>query len=159
MARDWQAPYRVLYDEFLAASVESHQIKLALAAFPDHQSYAIWYDRTVQSDVFQQVTSRLGRAADQPTRASAAGTIWGEGGTVERFATLAREAGRCLPLDFFPGERLFPWFNEFGNLDPDPLTLWSEFLFVSRFTHFQLREDWPTRGCRTATLNGNPFLA
>jgi len=159
MSRDWQAPFRLLREQFLAAATESHRIKLALAAFPDHAAYSAWYDRTIHRDLDRELTSVMNQHPGQPTRASALGTVWGLEEGVRRFDTLAREAGACLPFDFHPASRLFPWFNEPSNLDPGPVTVWSEFMFVTRYSQFRLSDDWPHRGCRVATLETNPFMA
>lgn len=158
MSRDWQAPFRLLHNQFLAAANESHNLKLALGTFPDHAAYSAWYDGTVQRDLEWELASVMNQRPGRPTRASARGTVWGLEEGVRRFDTLAREAGSCLPFDFHPAVRLFPCFNDFANLAPDPVTLWSEFLFVARHNQFRLSHDWPRRGCRVATLESNPFM-
>ncbi|HEX4609347.1 MAG TPA: hypothetical protein VH092_14215, partial [Urbifossiella sp.] len=159
MPQDWQAPFRLLREQFLAAAKKPYRVKVALASFPDHAAYSSWYDQTIHRDLNWELTSPMNQESGRPTRASARGTVWGLEGGVRRFETLSREAGTCLPFDFHPANRLFPWFGEAANLDPGPVTLWSEFLFVTRHTHFRLVSDSPHRGCRVATLEGNPFLA
>ncbi len=159
MSQTWQAPFRLLREQFLAAAGERHRVKVALAGFSDHAAHAVWYDRVVQRDLEWELTNTMNHEPGRPTRVSARGTVWGLEEGVRRFEALAREAGACLPFDFYPAERLFPWFNEPSNLDPDPVTIWSEFLFVTRHTHFQVGRDRPHGGCHVAILEGNPFLA
>lgn len=159
MLQSWQAPFRLLREQFLAAAGERYRVKLALGAFSDHSAYAAWYDRVIQRDLEWELTDTANHEPGRPTRASAKGLVWGLEEGVRRFEALAREAGACLPFDFHPADRLFPWFNELSNLDPGPVTLWSEFLFVTRHAHFQLGRDGPHPGCHVAILEGNPFLA
>lgn len=159
MSRDWQAPFRLLRDQFLTAASEPHTLKLALTTFPDTDSHWDWFTRTVQGDLEQVLADATDRQPEQRHSASTRGRVWGLDESVRRFDTLAREAGSCLPLDYHPAVRLFPEFNEVANLAAHPVTLWSEFLFITRHNQFRLTQDWPCRGCRMATLEGNPFLA
>lgn len=159
MSQTWQAPFRVLREQFLVASRENFRINLALASFPGHDSYRVWYDRTIQAELVREATNFMNQEPGQRTKESAIGTVWGEAEGVRRFDLLAKEAGNALPFDFYPANRLFPWINELSNVDPNPVTLWSEFLFVTRITAFRVHEDHPTRGCRIARFEGDPFLA
>jgi hypothetical protein len=158
MSHGWQAPFRVLRDQFTDAFRENFRINIALASFPDHNAYRDWYSRTIEVDSLLAAMSPMNRAHGRVPTQSALGTVWGQEEGVNRFDSLARFAGYSLPVAFDPPSRLFPSFNVFANLHPDPVTWWLEFLFITNRASFKLCEDQAVRGCRIARLDGNPFL-
>ncbi len=159
MSRDWKAPFRILREQFLDAAKNDYRINLALASFTDHNAYSRWYDKTIQAELLRESTTPMNRGSGQRTQEHAIGTVWGQAEGVRRFDTLAKEAGYSLPVEYFPPGRLFPSWNELLNVNPGPVTLWLEFLFITRWTNFREIEDRPTKGCRIARLDGSPFLA
>jgi hypothetical protein len=179
MSSTWQSNFRILIKQFLKASEKDYRVRQAITSFPRYEAYDEWYNKNVRPDLDRLTTQCHGDAMS-------AGTVWGDKTGVERYLSLASEAGNSLPTDFYPPARLFssdplpehiqacmpvplppnyhptvrlfPHWNELANLNPSPMTLWEEFLFVAQCCHFQKTED-PEWGSRVARLddNSNPF--
>jgi DNA-binding MarR family transcriptional regulator len=158
MSQGWQAPFRILREQFLAAAGEHFRVSLALESLPEADLGGISSDRTTGPELLRGAADLTDREPGQSVCRYATTMVRGETDGVWRFDALATEAGNSLPFDFWPAGRLFPGLSELANLDPSPVTLWSEFLFVTRHTSFRVDEGRPTRGCRVARLDGDPFL-
>ena len=180
MSSSWQSVYRTLKKQFLKAGEKDYRVCLAIASFPRCEAYDAWYKSNVSPEL-HRFTIECHRDA------KSVGTIWGDSIGVDRYVSLATEAGNSLPMDFYPPARLFSsdplpvriqahmakpvptdfqptvrlfrHWNELDNLNPSPITVWEEFLYVAQCCQFSETEDDPEWGSRVARLdkNSNPF--
>jgi len=152
MAQDWQAPLRLVRDQFVDASREAPQPELLLTSFSSLDALRVWRKPAL---VGVEGAARAGQIRFD----FQSGTVWGEAAGVERFTDLATAAAHCFPETFRPGFRLFPPVENALNQRPDHTTLWLEFLFVTRRDLFRPVPDYPERGCQIFQMTSDPFLA
>jgi hypothetical protein len=150
MSDSWQIPFRTLRDQFLDASRAEWKLELNLTSFPNWDAHQRWFR--------ERVKGSLSFAAEHKCDQKSTGMVWGDAPGVDRYAALATAAGQCLPVEFAPPARLFPFWNELSNRNPPPDAVWAEFLYVAQFSHFVVEENWPVPESRIARLQGDPFL-
>jgi hypothetical protein len=146
----WQNTLRALREEFLLESRKCNHLHLAIASFPSNSAYEEWFKSRV--DRIAEAT------ADSMTSWKTHGDVWGDSSAVDRFVSLAISAGNSLPVEFRLKERLFPPRNALSNINPDPVTVWKEFVFLQSLEQFVVEEDWPCKGSRIASTRCDPFL-
>src|SRR5262249_4980587 len=151
MSESWQVSFRTLREQFLQASREGFRLRLAMTSFPTWDAWKRWFEERIKPEMDHRgVQGRNQRMAD---------SVWGDLAGVERYQALATAAGHALPIEFRSVTRLFLHGNEISNQNPTPTTVWDGFLYVAQCQDFIVEEDWPVKGSRIASLEGDLFLS